>query len=294
MNMETLKLFRDVAALKSISKAARKSHLTQSALSQQLKSWENMLGTELLSRSNKGAELTEAGSIVDKYALQICKLYDDMMTEIQQLQSVRRQLSIYAISEVCSYALPCTLYEIKRQFPDCRITLNEGSSPNIEEHLLLEEGDIGFISGPSSKTELSSHKVFSDKVMLVAGQNILCPDKITIADLPRYPLIWFAHHRAVECAMQSMLEETPKLNVLYNLESIEAVKMAAIKGHGMAFLPYMAIKKELYGKQLRIVHIDNFQVYNDIYMVKKKNQRCDDGIKQLLRSMEQMLVDTLC
>lgn len=47
MNMETLKLFLDIASLKSISKAAQKSHITQSALSQQLKSWENTLGSEL-------------------------------------------------------------------------------------------------------------------------------------------------------------------------------------------------------------------------------------------------------
>lgn len=54
MNMETLKFFLDIATLKSISKAAQKSHITQSALSQQLKSWESTLGSELLCEATKG------------------------------------------------------------------------------------------------------------------------------------------------------------------------------------------------------------------------------------------------
>ena len=124
MNLETLKLFLDISMLKSISKAAQKSHITQSALSQQLKSWETSLGTELLQRSNKGAKLTEAGAIAQKYATQICKLYEDMVTEIERLQPAEYHLSIYAIPEVCNYALPCTLFEVKRHFPQCRISRN--------------------------------------------------------------------------------------------------------------------------------------------------------------------------
>ncbi|MNC42346.1 hypothetical protein D3C75_911590 [compost metagenome] len=56
----------------------------------------------------------------------------------------------------------------------------------------------------------------------------------------------------------------------------------------------MSIKKELYSKQLKIIHIDQFQVNNDVYMVKKHNQRCDNDTKQLIRYIEKTLIDTLC
>lgn len=294
MNMETLKLFLDIAMLKSISKAAQKSHITQSALSQQLKSWENTLGTELLTRSNKGANLTDAGVIAEKYASQICKLYDDMTTEINHLQPSQHELSIYAIPEVCNYALPCTLYEVKKHFPHCHITLNEGSSSLVEDRLFLEEGDIGFISGPAAKSELSSNMVFSDQVMLVASSTTICPDKISLQELSQYPLIWSSQLHCVQRALNNLSTGDLKLNILFNLDSIEAVKLAAIRGHGVAFLPYMSIKKELYSKQLRIIHIDQFQVNNDVYMVKKENQRCNNDTKQLIRYIEKTLIDTLC
>ncbi|MDQ0087079.1 DNA-binding transcriptional LysR family regulator [Paenibacillus anaericanus] len=294
MNMETLKLFLDIAMLKSISKAAQKSHITQSALSQQLKSWESNLGTELLVRSNKGANLTEAGIIAERYAGQICKLYDDMITEINHLQPSQHELSIYAIPEVCNYALPCTLYEVKKHFPNCHITLNEGPSYLVEERLVLEEGDVGFISGPSSKSDLISNMVFSDQVMLVASSSTICPDRISLDELSEYPLIWSSQLNCVQRALNSSTTGDLKLNILFNLDSIEAVKLAAIRGHGVAFLPYMSIKKELYSKQLKIIHIDHFQVNNDVYMVKKQNQRCDNDTKQLIRYIEKTLIDTLC
>ncbi|WP_197259542.1 LysR family transcriptional regulator [Paenibacillus dendritiformis] len=294
MNVETLKLFLDIAALKSISKAAHKAHITQSALSQQVKSWEAMLGAELLQRSNKGAQLTEAGQIAHKYALQICKLYDDMLMEMKHLEHGPHQLSIYAVPEVCNYALPCTLYEVKKHFPEFLITLNEGFSSEIEKHILLEEGNIGFISGPSTNPELSSCKVFSDKVMLVASGSAPRPDTIALSELPRFPLIWSAQLSCVQRALNAMSEGKPSLNILYNLDSIEAVKLAAIKGHGAAFLPYMSIKKELYSKQLRIIHIENFQVYNEIHMIKKQHRRCDKETRQLIRYIEKRLVDTVC
>lgn len=294
MNLETLKLFLDISMLKSISKAAQNSHITQSALSQQLKSWEASLGTELLQRSNKGAKLTEAGMIAKKYATQICKLYEDMITEIEQLQSTASPLSIYAIPEVCSYALPCTLYEVKRNFPHCNITLNEALSSQIEEHILLDEGDIGFISGPSSKPGLSSCKVFSDQVILVSSSTRLSPDEIAIEELPRYPLIWSSQLCCVRRTLAQALAQDVKLNILYNLDSIEAVKMAAIKGHGAAFLPYMSIKKELYSKQLKTIHIRNLQVYNEVHMIKKQNQKYHHDTKQLIQYIEQTLMDTLC
>lgn len=294
MNIETLKLFLDIATLESISKAAQKSHISQSALSQQLKSWENALGTELLNRSNKGAKLTESGVIAKKYAAQICKLYGDMVTEINHLQPNQHQLSIYAIPEVCNYALPCTLYEVKKQFPYFHITLNENLSSSIEEKILLEEGDIGLISGPSERSELSSCKVFSDKVILVSSHSAHYPNEIPLTDLARYPLIWSSQLCCVQKALNRSIPEGLRLDILYNLDSIEAVKLAAIMGHGAAFLPYMSIKKELYTKQLKVIHITNFEIYNDIYMIKKLDQRCGNDTKQLIRHIEKTLIDTLC
>ncbi|WMT40608.1 LysR family transcriptional regulator [Paenibacillus sp. D2_2] len=295
MNLETLKLFLDITTLKSISKAAQKSHITQSALSQQLKSWESSLGTELLQRSNKGAKLTEAGEIAKKYATQMCKLYEDMVTEIGQLKPTEYQLSIYAIPEVCNYALPCTLFEVKRHFPQCNIKLNEALSSQIEEHILLEEGDIGFISGSSSNPEISSNQVFSDQVILVTSSTKSSPDEIEIEELHRYPLIWSTQLCCVQRTLaQTLVNDHAKLNILYNLDSIEAVKLAAIKGHGAAFLPYMSIKKELYSKQLKAIHIRDFQVYNEVHMIKKHNQKTNRDTKQLIRYIEQTLIDTLC
>lgn len=85
--------------------------------------------------------------------------------------------------------------------------------------------------------------VFSDQVMLVASNTTVCPDKITLTELPNYPLIWSSQLHCVQRALNAVSVGELKLNILFNLDSLEAVKLAAIRGHGLAFLPYMSIKK---------------------------------------------------
>lgn len=85
--------------------------------------------------------------------------------------------------------------------------------------------------------------VFSDQVMLVASSTTVCPDKITLNELPKYPLIWSSQLHCVQRALNNISAGELKLNILFNLDSLEAVKLAAIRGHGVAFLPYMSIKK---------------------------------------------------
>ncbi|MNZ68133.1 HTH-type transcriptional activator CmpR [compost metagenome] len=159
---------------------------------------------------------------------------------------------------------------------------------------MLEEGDVGFISGPSSKPDISSNKVFSDQVILVSSGSRPAPNEIALEELPRYPLIWSTQLVCVQRSLAQAMTADVKLNIMYNLDSIEAVKLAAIRGHGAAFLPYMSIKKELYNKQLKAIQIRDLQVYNEIYMVKKRTQKCNRDTKQLIQYIEQTLIDTLC
>ena len=89
MNIEYLRFFYEVASVKSISKVANNSHISQPALSQQIHKLEDNLGYKLLDRSNKGVQLTEAGKIVEKYAKNItmeqeCIMYDLYMHKLPQ------------------------------------------------------------------------------------------------------------------------------------------------------------------------------------------------------------------
>ena len=117
MNIESLRMFIKIADNGSITKTAEQTFISQSALSQQIKTMEQLFNTSLIERSNKGVTLTCSGKTVYEYALHLTSTYDSMIRELQENEESNRVLHILSTPIIASYALPCTLYYIKKNFP---------------------------------------------------------------------------------------------------------------------------------------------------------------------------------
>ena len=189
MNIESLRMFIKIADNGSITKTAEQTFISQSALSQQIKTMEQLFNTSLIERRNKGVTLTCSGKTVYEYALHLTSTYDSMIRELQENEESNRVLHILSTPIIASYALPCTLYYIKKNFPTYSLEISSMASHRIEQQVNCDQGDIGFITGPPSDPSLTGQKVFSDDVFLVAGSDMKIEDHILKEDLSRYPLL---------------------------------------------------------------------------------------------------------
>ncbi|MBO3444426.1 LysR family transcriptional regulator [Clostridium sp. CCUG 7971] len=299
MNFNYLSQFVDVVKLGSISKGAEKNHISQSALSQQIKLMEQFLDSTLLERSNKGVSLTPQGNIVYKQSLQIITLYNKMLQDIERMQNQDKVLEIFSTSSICDYALPCTLYHIKKKYPQLTIKLSNMSSQLIEEHIACGQGTIGFISGKPKNKSLISKKIFSDKICLVAGNDMSVPAYLSKEMLYDYPIIMLDSSKYIRHQLDKYLKkigiDVSNLKILYSLDSIESIKSSSARGFGLAFLPYMTIKKELYNKQLKIIEMDDFKLDNNFYTVTKPlDDSYDKEIYKLINYIEKTISKTIC
>lgn len=299
MNIDYLKMFVQVVDEGSISKTSEKANMSQSALSQQIKAIEQTLNFKLLERSPTGVLPTLYGKIVYDYAKNLSENYAHMLQELASLDHPDKSLRIVATPIMHSYALPCTLYHVKNEFPQFRLEIETLPSAFIEEKVLHSTADIGFIVGRPKSQLLLSKKVLSDKIMLVAGENTPVPNHISCKELYQYPLIMMSKTQKTRQILDDYLTsihiDPEKLNVLYDLNSMESIKLSAINGYGMIFAPYMSIKKELYNKQLRIIEIDCFTLENEYYAIRKKNSgHKSTAHKKLILHIEKILQDTIC
>jgi DNA-binding transcriptional LysR family regulator len=299
MNIDHLKIFVQVVDEGSISKTAEKANLSQSALSQQIKAIEQTLGVKLLERSSSGVLPTLYGKMVYDYAKSLSETYTQMLQSLSSLNHPNKNLRIAATPIMHSYALPCTLYHVKKQFPQFKLEIEALSSAAIEEKIIHNTADIGFIVGKPKSPLLLSKKVLSDKMMLVAGANTPVPSHISCKELSQYPLIMMSKtqktRQILDDYLCSISIDSDRLNVLYELNSMESTKLSAINGHGMIFAPYMSIKKELYTKQLRIIEIDCFTLENEYYSIRQKNFGYKDtSHKNLILHIEKIFQDTIC
>ena len=299
MQLEHLALFLKIAHEKSISKVANASHISQPALSLQMQKIEDTLGCKLFERSNRGIQLTDAGIITKRYAAQLMFTYDQFMEELHNLRNNNETCRVAATQVAANYAIPCVLVKAKNKFPHYTFSLSSMPSRDVIQHVLEDQADIGFIVGETSEHELLCKNVFSDQIVLVAAADYAVPDSLSIDGLKRQPLVLldqnFSSYRLMAEQLKSMDYDISEFNVIYHMDSTESVKSMVISGHGLAFLPYMAVKKEIYLQQLKIVETENFCLRYDVAIVyKQKNENRSHQTGMVKKYFENMVPTTIC
>lgn len=299
MNIHNLNMFIKIVESGSISKTAEQMNISQSALSQQLRVMEQEFSARLFERNYQGVIPTNIGMIVYNRALEILSSYDRMVADITNAQNQNKAIHILASPCVYSYALPCTFYHVKNKYPEYTLNMEMMSSRIIEEKISKGFADMGIIIGKPKDKNLSAKKVFSDRVFLVAGEKMKVPSQLDCQDLYHYPLLMLVKTQKTRQVLDKMLNKNGirinQLHIPYTLESTESIKLSAINGFGLAFLPYMAIKKEIYNKQLRIIECPCLEFDNEYYSVKNAVSgplNCESS--KLIKYIETILKETIC
>jgi DNA-binding transcriptional LysR family regulator len=283
----------------SISKTAELMNISQSALSQQLRVMEQKFSARLFERSYQGVIPTNIGMLVYNRALEILSSYDRMLVDISNAQNQNKTIHILASPCVYSYALPCTFYHVKNKYPEFTLNMEMMSSKIIEEKVSKGFADMGIIIGRPKDKNLRAKKVFSDRVFLVAGEKMKVPSQLDCQELYHYPLLMLVKAQKTRQVLDKMLDKNgiliSQLHIPYTLESTESIKLSAINGFGLAFLPYMAIKKELYNKQLRIIECPCLEFDNEYYSIKNAaSVPLNHESSKLIKYIEAILKETIC
>lgn len=271
MLIEQIVMFDKIAKEKSISRAASASHISQPALSQKMQRLEEELGVILFERSNRGITLTRAGEVLQKYSEQFLGILGNLREELDNLQSYTGTFRIAATPVAGNYALPCCLYKVNLKFPNYRFGLN--SIPSSEVIYRIEKGqaDLGFIVGRTDSEKLVCTPAFSDKICLVASSGFHIADKMTLDNLKKVPMVMlneqFSSYRLLCQYLDQQGYPVDQFKVMFQLDSTESVKSTVLAGHGVAFLPYITIKKEVYLQQIKIIPMTDFNLRYDVYSI---------------------------
>ena len=299
MNIDSLRYFFLISKAGNISSVAKEVHLTQSALSQQIQKLENDLDQKLLLRSNKGVTITDAGRIVSLYAENILRTYDTMIAELGEAEKDDVVLKIEACHSVADYALPCTLILANEMHPNHQYELTGNDSSKIITNVANNICDVGFICDKDVKPDYDDVKITKvgvNNISLIGKNDGKYPDKITLSELLDYCLITFPEKNYISNMLEKNLKhaghDQSSANCNLRVEGIEGAKILISRNFGLAFLPYISVKEELYKKQFKKIDISNFDMDIDIYMVYKKN--CPEYIKDFVDWFEKNGAKSFC
>lgn len=286
MNLQYLQAFYMTVKHNSMSKAAQILHLTQPGLSGQIRSLENELGVSLLNRSNKGVELTEEGKVLFNYADTLLSIQGNIKRDLINLHEDQPKLMIGACKSVGEYALPCSIFTFKHLHEQVDIHMEVINSTEVIQKLQEHTINIGIIQHYSNMDDIVTQPIISDELVLV-GNSDISPKRISIEELKQIPLILREHNSGTRDGIEKSLKEKgiyiEDLNVIYDLNSPEAIKSSILAGKGFSFLPRLTVALELKKQSIQTIQIDDLKISFAYYIASRKKYNFTD--------YEQMFVD---
>ncbi|GAB6169190.1 LysR family transcriptional regulator [Clostridium carnis] len=269
MHIDSLKFFYEVAKSKSISTVAKNSHISQSALSQQLLKIESKLDVKLLNRSNKGVSLTPEGDILFKHTETIINTYNKMLEELSSLSKKKNYISIEAVESISSSILPYSISKLKKIYNYYTINLNTiDCCSNI--NLLNNICDIHICyKKPEEHTGLITKELGIDELLLVS--NINFPNNsITKDELLSTPLIITSDKECLRNSLCNCLncsdEDLDSLNILYTTNSYFSALNGVLSSKAITFIPKSIYNNYCSITSIKKIDIVDFKIYLPLYL----------------------------
>ena len=259
-----LQVFHTVARLLSFTKAAESLHMTQPAVTFQVRQLEEYFNTRLFDRTHNRISLTEAGGEVFKYADQIFELYSQMENSIRELTGeIRGVVTIGASTTIAEYMLPSLLGDFKTKFQDVDIHLKVSNTEGIVSMVENNVIDLGVVEAPVSNKNLVVEKCTEDDLVAIVppDHSLSKNSTVTLKEVLAFPFICREEGsgtREVIAEYMSKIEECDPncMNVAMELGSPEAVKGAVEAGMGVSVMSSSTIQKELKLGSLISVQLD--------------------------------------
>jgi len=258
-----LQVFHTVARLLSFTKAAESLHMTQPAVTFQIRQLEEYFNTRLFDRTHNRISLTEAGEKVYTYADRILDLYREMDNEIRTLTGeIIGVLVIGASTTVAEYLLPRLLGEFQQLYPKVKLRLKVSNSMGVVHMVENNDVDIGLVESPVSNKSLAVEVCWQDNLVLIAppGHPLAKRDVVRVNELIEYPFVSREEGSGTRCVISDYLDENAlsmaDLDLSLEFGSPEAIKSAVESGLGISVVSESTLAKELELKTLVAIKLE--------------------------------------
>jgi len=246
LNLDQLRTLIEVVELGSFTDAAKRLHLTQPAISQQIRELENRCGLQLVERVGKRAFATPAGSELIMHGRRIMAEAEHALAAVRHHKDgTAGRVRIGAGPTALAYLLPPVLRKLRDTYPDIEIIVTTGTTHSISEALLSNDIDMGFTALPVEAKDLDAVPVRTDPmVAILPATEPTIPAKVTPADVARRTLI-LEYQRVPHRQLSRAWLHAGGVDVRPTLEfdSIEAIKSAVSAGLGMSIVPGPAMSQ---------------------------------------------------
>ena len=270
VQLQDLHSFVTVAEERSFSKAARRLHRTQPAVSQAIRRLEEALGDRLFDRSSKNGALTEAGLLLREHALRLLRMASEAEAAVRELHEMRRGRVIIGANEAAVHSVLPYVRDFASAHPQVSVEVRRVPSRKMALELEDHGLDFGVLTFLPQQKSLQSLPLGSDELVLLThpAHPLAHRRRVALEEVGRQVII--AHNDpspARERVLRISEQKHAALNIQISLPSLDGIKRAVELGVGVAVLPRRCALTEIERGQLVAVGIPELSTKRTVRFV---------------------------
>jgi DNA-binding transcriptional LysR family regulator len=291
MQIESLKVFCDLAETESFTKAAQINGVTQSAVSQQISSLERQFKSLLIERSKKKFRLTREGQVLYEFSKQIIQTYDALHSRLQEIKDIiSGTIRVATIYSIGLHDLPPYIKKFLKSYPTVHVHVEYRRVNQVYEDVLGNVVDLGLVAFPGKDTKLEIVQLRRDMMVLICHpQHPLAKSKsVKLGAISGQKFIAFEPDIPTRKAIDRILKEHGvTVHPVMEFDNIETVKRAVEIDAGISIVPLGTILQEVSKQTLAQVQFEDAEFYRPLAAIYKKNKVLSTAMKQFLSILKE-------
>ena len=286
MNLANLRLLRDIAHYKSVSKAAQINEMSQSAASQALQEAERELGTQLFDRTRRPLAVTASGKRVVEYCREVLRRREELQADLARLRDVRSgTVRVAAIYSVGLTEMSQVEESFAREFPEAELQISYLRPERVLDAVIEEQADLGLMSyAESSRDVVALPWREEEMVIAVAPQHPLAGrKKVKASALNGSTFIGFDDDLPIHSHIERYFKEhRVKVEMNMRFDNLQMIKEAVAHDAGVSIMPKRVMEEEIAQGRMVALRLDPPELYRPLRIVHRRRQIFTAAMQGLL------------
>lgn len=286
MQIETFKILIDLVETASFSAAAERNGVTQSAVSQQIKSLEEKFEVTLVERGRKHFAVTPEGELFLKAGKEILRIYEGIQEEIDLMRnSVSGSLKIATVYSIGFHELPPYVEEFRNAFPRVELEISYRRSNQVYSDVLENNADLGLVAYPKTRKGIEIEPAWNDRLVVICppGHHLAGRKSLSLQQLDGERFISFEPDLPTRQAIDSMfLEAEVNVKEVVEFDNIETVKRGVEIEGAISIVPSESVKKEVETGTLKQIRFEERKMWRPLGILRRRNRSITPAMREMI------------
>ncbi len=297
MHIETLKVFCDLVDLESFSLAAERNLITQSAVSQQIRTLEEKFKRRLLERirGRRELKLTPAGEVFYREAQNVLMAYEELQENLRGVVGkIGGTIKVATVYSIGLPERPAKVREFMTKFPAAKIDLEYSRTTRVVRDVINGTVELGVLAFPEPRRGLTIKPMPDSRLVLIAplGHKFATRKKVKVTDLHTEDFVLFERDVPTRKAMDKIFKaNNVEVHKVAEFDNIETIKRAVEVGFGLAIVPEPAVTRAREAGTLAVIQLAEKYWIRSVGVIHRTDKTLSLAAKKFIQLLQSKPID---